>query len=212
MANILTYDSPTDLAKKATDWLEIQTKKTSAKSIYLPAGNTPIPIYQYWESTRPKALETLELLQIDDVAEGPSKDIFLKFFQQNLSHYLKQFKPILKPGVQADLGILGVGVNGHVAFHEPGIEPGHFCDYVTLHTTTTESLKLAPGTHGLTYGLGAFLKTKGLLLVVSGKSKREAFNKFQKNDLSAPVSYLNSHPNLTVLLEHNTFTLSNATS
>lgn len=179
-------------------WLENRVKRYGAHSLFLPAGETPKPLYARWRKAPPAYLEGMRLLQVDDVTTGSGKGVFARFFQEELPAF-EVVAPVKEEG--ADLAILGLGTNGHVAFHEPGI-PLHFrFGEVDLAEDTAARLKLEPGTRGITYGVGAFVKAKAILLVVRGEGKREIFERLKKGDPSLPASGLLSHPDLTVLTD-----------
>src|SRR4051812_18885300 len=89
---IEVVQSTEEFVIRANKWCEAELAKFSAKSIFVPAGNTPKPIYQNWETTRPSFLERKTLIQVDDVIEGPHKGLFRNFFEAHLPSYSKQIK------------------------------------------------------------------------------------------------------------------------
>ncbi len=97
-----------------------------------------------------------------------------------------------------DLQILGVGVNGHIAFNEPG----------SLRTSKTRLVKLAPETikrgvpgKALSQGISTIMQARKLLLLASGKKKAEAISHLKESSKQWPVSFLEKHKNLTVLID-----------
>lgn len=187
-----------DFIIQAEDWLKNRVSKYSAKSLFLPAGETPKPLYAKWRSKPPAFLKDMKLLQVDDVIEGPKAHLFAKFFAEELPGY--NVEPPIKEG-KADLAILGLGTNGHVAFHEPGIPSSFTFGEVSLHADTAARLSLPTGTKARTYGVGAFYQAKAILLIVRGENKREAFERLLKEDPSIPASGLARHPDLTILTD-----------
>ena len=106
-----------------------------------------------------------------------------------------------------DLQILGVGKNGHIAFNEPGATPDSFTRVVDLalstrHDNGEDFNGLAPA-RALTQGVGTILKAKKLLLIVRGASKAAALKMLFESEASpeAPVTFLRSHSDLTVLAD-----------
>lgn len=178
-------------------WLESRVKRYGAHSLFLPAGETPRPLYARWRASAPTYLRGMRLLQVDDVTTGSGKGVFARFFQEELPGFRVE-PPVREES--AELAILGLGTNGHVAFHEPGLPMTFSFGEVDLAQDTSARLKLEPGT-GITYGVGAFVKAKAILLVVRGESKREIFERLKKGDPSLPASGLLSHPDLTVLTD-----------
>ncbi len=97
---------------------------------------------------------------------------------------------------EIDLMILGVGVNGHIAFNEPG----------SLKNSKTRLVKLkhnAVKNRALTIGISAILSSKKIILLASGKKKAEAIKCLVKckPDKCCPVSFLKKHKNLIVIAD-----------
>ena len=202
---ILRCKDEQEIVQRAYDWCQSQIEQNGASSIYVPAGNTPIQLYRLWEKQRPAYLKGIRLHQIDDVHTGPKQGMFRRFLEQHLPSFQEQIDWINDAPRQADLAILGLGLNGHVAFHEPGL-PSHFnIGCVRLDESTTGRLEMSKtssgsqaDTWGITYGLGSFMKSKAILMMVAGSSKQEIFDRFNSDDTSFPAALLKTHKNLTV--------------
>jgi glucosamine-6-phosphate deaminase len=110
-----------------------------------------------------------------------------------------------------DVVILGVGVNGHIAFNEPGTDANSRIRVINLSKDTikrnSESGK-APD-KALTIGAGTILKSKKIILLASGKEKAEAVKHLIKGKMSKnwPVSFLKKHKDLTVIIDKEAGTL-----
>jgi 6-phosphogluconolactonase/glucosamine-6-phosphate isomerase/deaminase len=176
-------------------WLQSRVEKYGARSLFLPAGETPRALYQHWRENPPAFLKGLRLLQVDDVADGPGQGMFAKFFAEELPGYTVHFP---EGAERADLAILGFGTNGHVAFHEPHLPTGFSFGTVELEEDTTKRLSLPKGTKGITYGVGAFREASAILLLVKGAGKQAAWSRFQNGDESLPVSALRHHADISV--------------
>jgi len=108
-----------------------------------------------------------------------------------------------------DLGILGIGANGHVGFNEPGTPLDSRTSVLALaERTLVDNARLyPPGTvlpvRGLTMGLGTVLAARGLVLLAFGPRKAEAIRAAVEGPVSedCPASVLQRHPNATVLLD-----------
>jgi 6-phosphogluconolactonase/glucosamine-6-phosphate isomerase/deaminase len=81
---ILKCEDPQKAAIFANIWCEEQVKLHNSKNLFIPAGKTPVPLYQLWEKTRPPYLDKLNILQLDEIINGPHKGIFRRFFEQYL--------------------------------------------------------------------------------------------------------------------------------
>ena len=200
--NLVRCKDMEDLTQKAHLWLEGEVFRHQFKSVFLPAGRTPQQLYQKWEQEHPAFLKGLRLVQIDDILTGSKRGEFRHFFEQSLPSYQDQFvwiEEAQQPQV-ADVGILGFGRNGHVAFHEPQIHPSMDMACVHLSATTCQQLQIEANSWGVSYGLYQFNKAKALLLMVIGSGKRTSFEAFLKKDPSISAAHLIGHPNLTVLV------------
>ena len=91
---------------------------------------------------------------------GPKKGVFKIFLEENLPHYRHQIRFVDDCSRAADLAILGLGLNGHVAFHEPGIDGSFYSGSVRLSEITCDHLGLERGTWGVSYGAGAFSRSR----------------------------------------------------
>jgi glucosamine-6-phosphate deaminase len=100
-----------------------------------------------------------------------------------------------------DIQILGIGVNGHVGFNEPG----------SSSTSKTRLVNLAPETvkrnkyldKGLTVGISTILKSKKILLLASGEEKSQPVKELIKGRINKklPASLLKKHKNLIVIID-----------
>lgn len=167
----------------------------------MPAGETPRVLYEQWQKADPDFLKGMTLIQIDDVVSGRKKDMFKHFFFEHLPRYQKQFVFFNDGEMIADLAVLGLGLNGHVAFHEPGVSPQFFSGCVQLSQKTKETLDLEPETWGQTFGIDAFIRTKAILMLVRGEKKREVVNRLMRADPSLPASSLLKHNNFTLITD-----------
>lgn len=182
----------------SNEWLIDRFERYNTKSIYLPAGETPQLLYADWRLRAPEALRQMKLYQVDDVTSGEKAGLFRRFFEKELPGFR-----VIPPerDVQADLAILGLGTNGHLAFHEPGM-PAHFrFGPVSLHQETRDRLGLAAQDEAVSFGLGAFLAARSILLLVRGENKGRAFTAFKNGDASLPATALQTHSDLTVISE-----------
>jgi 6-phosphogluconolactonase/glucosamine-6-phosphate isomerase/deaminase len=187
------------LTAHANLWLIENIKRYRAKSVFLPAGQTPVGLYSKFEDLQPDWLKSLRLMQIDEVLTGAKRNLFQNFFREHLPTFSDQFDWIDKADTTADIAVLGFGKNGHVAFHEPHIRHPFFSGCVQLSEKTCEALELEEVTWGLTYGVEAFLKSRAILLLVDGAGKETAFQSFLSNEMLTPASRLRKHPHITVL-------------
>lgn len=181
-------------------WRWLHDEVQAGQRVFVPAGGTPEPFYRRWVQEPTSLLRSLTLVQIDDILNGPQKGTFKKFFEKELPPFLKQIEWIDRADRAADIAILGVGVNGHVAFHEPHM-PRHFTSgCVRLSVETLEYLRLDDPTWGVTYGVGAFMKAKKILVMAKGEKKERILKRALK-DKNLPISFILEHPHVTLLTD-----------
>lgn len=205
--NTIICEDPLDLSRVATEWCRNKVQQYKARSLFVPAGRTPIALYKLWTQERPEFLNDLELLQVDDVLGNEKNGIFKEFFEEHLSAYQHQLRFIEHGDACADLAILGLGLNGHVAFHEPGIDREFFSGCVKLDDSTCDTLGISHGTWGVTYGAGAFIRSKSILITVTGASKKSVLQKLLAMDPALPASALLNHADVTILADRDAFPL-----
>jgi glucosamine-6-phosphate deaminase len=120
-----------------------------------------------------------------------------------------RYEQLIKELGGIDLQLLGIGQNGHIGFNEPGTPFTSTTHIVTLAQNTREansrffnSLEEVP-THAITMGIASILKSKEILLLVSGDRKAEALYKFVNGEISEefPASALKYHSNVTVIAD-----------
>ncbi|MCO5144036.1 MAG: 6-phosphogluconolactonase [Oligoflexia bacterium] len=189
-----------DWVQTTNKWIEQKVQQYQAKSLFLPAGDTPKELYADWRKNSPDFLEKLHLLQVDDVIDSEKEGLFKKFFRDELPLYRVKYP---QKGITADLAILGLGTNGHIAFHEPGLPWTFDFGEVDLADDTKKRLSLENSARGLTYGAATFLQAKAILLIVKGR-KEDAYQKFMQKDADLPASALRSHSDLTLISEIST--------
>ncbi len=101
-----------------------------------------------------------------------------------------------------DLMIVGVGVNGHIGFNEPGVNPGLYAHIIELEEITRivgqkyfgEATQLSKG---ITLGLQHFLEARTAVVVANGEKKAAII----KKAIESPVS--NSIPATSIRNHHN---------
>ena len=191
----------TDLNREASAWLEKRVRLDGVRSAFLPAGKTPEALYALWEKEKPKWLEQVRLKQIDDVMSGPQTGVFRRFFEEHLPSYARDFEWIDRADSTADVAILGLGLNGHVAFHEPTLPQNFYGGCVELTDITRKTLGLTEKTWGITYGASTFMNCKSILMIASGSSKRDVVAQLCAHSKSLPATALLKHRDFTLLVD-----------
>jgi glucosamine-6-phosphate deaminase len=108
-----------------------------------------------------------------------------------------------------DVQILGIGVNGHIGFNEPGSSLASRTRVKTLtEQTRHDNARFFSGIdevprHVITQGLGTICDARHLVLIATGGHKAEAVAAAVEGPLTAscPASVLQLHPHVTVIVD-----------
>ena len=126
---------------------------------------------------------------------------------ENLEIECQNYDANIKALGGIDLQLLGIGLDGHIGFNEPGdcfVKNTHI---VTLDKSTIEAnarffdkIEDVPK-QAVTMGMVSIMQAKKILLIANGKKKEEILNKalFGPITPKIPASILQIHPDITVI-------------
>lgn len=125
----------------------------------------------------------------------------------DLQEAAAQYDMLIEAAGGIDMQLLGIGVNGHIGFNEPGTSFELGTNVVELAESTREANKIyfnsinEVPTHAITMGIKTIMNAKKIVLLVSGASKQEAMNRLRSGEVTEafPASALHKHPNVTVI-------------
>ncbi|MEI3606205.1 glucosamine-6-phosphate deaminase [Pseudogracilibacillus sp. SE30717A] len=108
-----------------------------------------------------------------------------------------------------DLQLLGLGLNGHIGFNEPGSSFNSRTHVTQLDQSTIEAnarfFKTPEDvpTKVITMGIGTIMKAKQILLLVQGEKKAEILKKAIEGEVTEhiPASILQRHSNVTLITD-----------
>lgn len=227
------FDNYTTLSVNAADLLSTALIKKPDLLLCTASGSSPEMAYNIFAkkyTENPELSNRLRILKLDEwggisVDNPQSCEIFLQknlirpleisperyiSFNSNpenpekecnrISSYLKNSGPI-------DICVLGLGLNGHIAFNEPGDFLLPDCHVATLsqksmsHPMANEMGEVP--TYGLTIGMGDILQSKKIIMIVTGTRKKEIANEFLSGKITTqlPASFLWTHPNVVCLID-----------
>jgi galactosamine-6-phosphate isomerase len=119
---------------------------------------------------------------------------------------IERIKSELVKNGPIDVCILGLGLNGHIAFNEPSefLWPeSHVVELSpeSMNHPMAKKMSQKPG-YGLTIGMADILKSKKIIMVISGKNKEAVKEKFFRKEISTwlPASFLWLHGNTECLV------------
>lgn len=108
-----------------------------------------------------------------------------------------------------DMQILGIGENGHIGFNEPGTSFSSTTSIVKLDDSTREAnaryftkMEDVP-THAISMGISTIMKSRKIILLVSGVKKAPVLNQLFHTDIKEdlPASILKKHPDVTIIAD-----------
>jgi glucosamine-6-phosphate deaminase len=197
--------------------------------IGLATGNTPLPLYAALGEAAARGLPLghLRPFAIDEYLTAPTHPCANRaYFRQRWQSLagappVEQFHPApADPAAEAarfaahlaaagglDIAILGIGLNGHLAFNEPGSPEEAPARAVDLAQETRAAATCWPEDErprrGLTLGLRELLAARQVILLASGEAKAPVVARALTGPASAdcPASYLQRHPALTAVLD-----------
>lgn len=187
-----------DWVRMAWTWLHENVRP--GQRVFVPAGGTPTPLYRRLCAEPSDLWRSLKLIQLDEIISGPQRGHFRRFFETELAPFTRQIEWIGEADAGADVAILGVGVNGHVAFHEPNLPRAFDSGCVRLSQETRGYLGLREETWGLTYGVGAFLRARKILVMAQGANKQSVIRRALAGD-QLPISWILEHHDVTLLTD-----------
>jgi len=229
-ARRLILDDSTAVARAAADLLTEEVAAQREIVLALPTGRTPIPFYD--ELAARHAAGALDLTRargfnLDELVL-PRHDprTFRAFMEQHAwgRTGLRRDRCDIPDGEAPDLeaecvryeraitdaggigvAILGVGVDGHVAYNMPG--PVRLGTHVTrLPDGLAASLAVPPGDwplRAITMGIGTIRSARRILVLATGESKVTAVQRLVHGpeDPHWPCSFLHTHANLDLIAD-----------
>src|SRR5438552_6878274 len=179
MQVLVTPDYQT-LSREAAHIVAEAVRLKPTLTIGLPAGNTPTGMYKELATVR-LDFSKVQTFNVDEYVGLAGNDprsfqVYMRrtFFdhnnlpRKNIHFPDEEYEETIRAAGGIDLLVLGVGLNGHIAFNEPG----------SALTSRTRIVDLAPETvapvrRGITMGIATILESRRILLLASGSSKRE---------------------------------------
>lgn len=193
--------------------------------VALPTGETPTPLYAalvrcsptgLWSQTTAIILDDYVGLPATDPAAGGPRlrrelidavrpGSFVEIDGGDAEAAARRHDEVAAEGI--GLALVGLGMNGHIGFNEPGSSVDSPTRVVDLHP---RSRKAAEGygageapAQGITIGLARLLEADRLWLLVTGSRKAEVLRAAVKGPETpdVPASFLRRHPRCRVLAD-----------
>ncbi|WP_085993128.1 glucosamine-6-phosphate deaminase [Oceanobacillus senegalensis] len=138
-----------------------------------------------------------------DQVHIPSGDV------ANLEEECMEYEKQIRSVGQIDVQVLGLGVNGHIGFNEPGTPLSSLTHVVDLDSSTRkanarffDSIDEVPE-KAITMGIETIMESREILLLVSGESKAKAVTRLLNGEVSSefPASILQKHKHVTMIAD-----------
>jgi glucosamine-6-phosphate isomerase len=147
----------------------------------------------------------------------PAENIHLfNAMSNNLSDECTKMDTVIAAKGGIDLMIVGIGMNGHIGFNEPGVSFGNYSHVIDLDPVTlsvgqkyfTETVKLSKG---ITLGLKHLMQAKKVLLIANGTKKAEVIKRTVEGEVNEnfPASIMQTHPDGIVIVDKEAASLLN---
>lgn len=128
---------------------------------------------------------------------------------ENLEEECRRYDQLIEQLGGIDWQLLGIGLNGHIGFNEPG----ECLSAVTHVQRLLEETRIANArffgslqdvpTHAITMGMGSILRAKKIVLIATGQEKAKILAKAVNGPITTrvPASFLQLHQDVTFVLD-----------
>jgi glucosamine-6-phosphate deaminase len=234
--NIRIFDTADAVAVALATSVASAVRAQPALILGLPAGRTPIPTYAELrrlhregelDCSRIRTFNLDEFVGVDGTHPGsfrqfmqahlfdginvdPGKIHFLKGKAADFEAECRGYDSAIARAGGLDLTLLGLGVNGHIGFNEPGDVLVADTHRASLNDSTRR--RNAPLFGGelsdvpleaLSMGMGTILKSVIIALVATGSEKAAAIERMVRGPLTTqlPASFLQLHRSVDLYLD-----------
>jgi glucosamine-6-phosphate deaminase len=223
-----------ELSRLCADTITRTLREKPNAVLLLPTGKTPLGTYRELIKANREGkvnFSNATIFALDEYVGFSSnhKHSFASFLRHNLlshinvskekCHFLDGvaediesecalYEERLRKAGGIDLAFLGIGVNGHIGFNEPGSALGSRTRIKTLAKETVErNSALFAGEEvprfALTVGIGTIMEARKVLLAASGDEKANAIKLTVEGPITArvPASILQMHPDAICVVD-----------
>ncbi len=186
---------------KAYEQGDISFKNVTTFNLDEYVGLTKEDANSYHSYMKEKLFNHIDILPDQThLPDGTARDLQLECVK---------YEQLIRDAGQVDIQVLGLGLNGHIGFNEPGTPFSSRTQVVELMASTRQAnarffngLNEVP-TQAITMGIETIMESERILLLVSGEKKAPALARLMKGDLSEdfPASILQRHPNVVIITD-----------
>lgn len=222
---LILTDKKNEQSELAAGKIAAQIRAKPNTNLGLPTGRTPVLMYEHLvRLTEQEGLDWSQVncFALDEYLNTTADHSFQHYLETNLYDRIgfpkaNQHNPSMNENYDAviaehgglDLAILGIGLNGHIAFNEPGTPHLSFTQCIWLDEVSRKSLSPEFGglettpSKAVTMGISTILSSKQIIMLAFGQDKKEIVEKAFSDGINPkiPASYLTLHKQLTVLTD-----------
>ena len=229
-----------EMSEKAAQLILTKVKQTPSLVLGLATGGTPVGTYQHLvddyqahrtsyqhvhtvnldeyvgiEKENPTSYHTYMNEHLFQLIDIPIEQTHLpNAMAKDLQAECQKYEQLIEDLGGIDLQILGIGVNGHIGFNEPGTSFESTTNVVELTASTREKNAcyfdnpFDVPTHAVTMGISTIMKSKQIVLLVSGKQKAQILYKLltEPTNEQVPASILKQHSHVTIIADREALT------
>jgi galactosamine-6-phosphate isomerase len=229
--NIEILKDGNEIANAVSDYVIEEINQNPSLLLCTATGGSPTTTYNYL--TKKKDLyptDQIRILKLDEWGGVPmdnpqtcehymqkhiikplniSEENYFGFNSnpENPENEIRRIKNILIKQGPIDICILGLGLNGHIAFNEPPSSADVACHVAMLSAQSlAHPMALEMGitpTYGLTLGIKEIMESKKIYMLICGAHKKEIAEKFLSGEITddLPASHLWAHPNVHCFID-----------
>ena len=226
----ITYvSSYEEMSRSSLSIVKNAVHSSPSPQLILATGHSPLGLYQQMAQSK-KDFQQLTVIKLDEwiglPMDHPStceyflqkhvlqpleipteKYLSMSSESDNPTAECDRIAEILNQRPTTDLCILGLGKNGHLGLNEPAATLSPACHLIELEPSSQQHDMLknskAEVTQGITLGIGEILRSKKILLLITGQGKQSVFDQLKKKEISTdlPASFLWLHPDVEVIVD-----------
>lgn len=223
------------LCQKASQYMIQQVQRKADSVLGLATGSTPEGVYRLLAMDHEQnqtSYRHIRTVNLDEYVGLPHNhpNSYRYYMNHHLFQYLdipfsqtylpnglsldlevecRHYDYLIRQLGGVDLQILGIGLNGHIGFNEPGTPFTSKTHVVELTESTRKanqrffaSLEEVPS-QAITMGIATIMASREILLLVSGQHKAHILQRLFTEEVGEqlPASVLKKHPRVTVLAD-----------
>jgi glucosamine-6-phosphate deaminase len=233
---IRVFDNPVEAAVAVAHRLAAAIQAKRSLTLGLPAGRTPITAYAELRrlnrqgavslagvrtfnldefvglrAVDPRSFRHFMDAQLFAGTDLPAASIeFLNGGADDLNAECRRYETAIATVGGIDLQLVGIGVNGHIGFNEPGDQLRADSHRIDLRPETRLANieqfggRLDDVPHeALTMGMGTILRATSIVLMATGESKAEVIARAVREPITTrlPASFLQTHRSVELYLD-----------